>query len=371
MANVPVPYCPQLSITCPLPLSALQHVLVVQQLDLVALSDGSMASISSSLSHAPADGQPTYGFDPLPFSCAGHTGDGFQRGGFDLSFMLVNGVAVAVSPPGASLITWRPTGAQPIIALPYSGLPVLLRILNASPGRPYMLVLGWDSSPPAPGDALPPVNIFLTAIDGIDLAVPTPLYDGLPLASLGPGLNITGGLLLPPGGRYDLSATLQSRGLNSSTGAARPTIWGNSARCAHDTPACPGLSPFPIASFHVADDVGDVMGSTACNASVPSNATSGKIPPPCEPTAPLVPHGTISDGEVSVRRRFVLSEQREQPLLFPGDDGAVNREIDPLSLIASGFYINNKTFSPDRIDVPGVLLGSAGKLRVRAAAHIT
>lgn len=308
------------------------------------------------------DGRPIYGFDPLPFACAGHVGDGdgFQRGGFDLSFMLVNGVAVAVSPPGT-------TGAQPTISLSNGELPVLLRILNASPGRPYMIALGWDFAPPSFNDPLVPVNVLLKAIDGVDLAVPVPLSDGLPLASIGPGLNITGGLLLPPGGRYDLIAVRQSRGTRyDGIGTARPTLWGNAAHCALGTPACPGLSPFPIASFAVVSDgVNGPEEVTGCNASTRANASSGNTSSPCVPILspePLPSLDLIADDEVPIRRRFVLSEQREQPIPAHGDDGSVNREIDPLSLIASGMYINNRTFDPDRVDVPDILLGSAGVL---------
>lgn len=344
----------------------------MQQLDLVALSDASLGNIATSLGTTadglrPAGGRAArtvFGFDPLPFTCPGPSetagGGGFQRGGFDLSVMLVGGVAVAVSPPGSPSITFHPTGLQPNITLA-RGSAVLLRVLNASPGRPFMLALGWGRGPPAARDPPPLVALSLVAIDGVALAAPVAVTDGLPLTAPGYGMNLSGGLLLPPGGRYDLRAEWPTAvGANSS---ALPVLWGNVAVCATGTPACPGLSPFPIASFVLDPGLaGYASGSSApqangslanCSAGGGSvNCSDGGASPP--------PH--IAPGGVSVRRRFVLSEQRDPPSapLAPGDDGGVNRDVDPLSLTATGFYINNRTFDPARVDVPGVLLGSTG-----------
>jgi hypothetical protein len=365
----------------------LQVLLLVQELDLFALSDASLADFTGEL----GEGQgPIYGYDPLPYACGR---DSYQRAGFELSLMLVAGIPVAFfaapahsdhAAPPPSLI-WHPTGRLPNVTLIVDGASVLLRIINAAPGRPYMLALGTGS------DTTPrwrqSIVLTLVAIDGIDLPIGKGiLADGLPLAAAGVGINISGGLLLPPGGRYDILSTAIAA-IDSEVYAQQPpTLWGNSAHCASETPACPGLSPFPIVAFvvvthaavacnantNVTGNASSVQSHSSCNAA--SNNDSTTVPrgdaAPDNPPDPVAVAPTISshrqallrhigEEEVANRRRFVLSEQRESQSA-PGDDGGVNRDIDPLSLTATGFYINNRTFDPKRIDVPGVLLGSAG-----------
>lgn len=355
--------------------------LPVTQLDLRLADNASArqllqyAGLSSAAAAAAAAAAPLFAYDPLPFACPEQ--GGYTRGPFDLDFVVVAGAVAAVS-TGPS-IHWQATGKEPRHDVRYGEI-LWLRVLNGSPGRPFVLALD---------DAA--FDLHLIAVDGLTLPAPVRVRDGLPFAW---GEDIEDGLLLPPGGRYDLllrapAAPAPAFEANATTasgdGRRAVSLWSRRYIGCVGRADCPDFSAFRIASFVLppisstlaarrrqlraglgpharttqasgSDQVGEGTPRLAAVAAA-ADALSLAISPPMQlplrlPAPPRLRF--VTAGEVVARRVFVMS----QHVLSPPPDAPANVAVDPASLTPTGFYVNNRTMDPARVDVT-VKLGTA------------
>lgn len=242
---------------------------------------------------------------------------------------------------------WQLTGLAPNVTVAYRER-IWVRVLNAAPTRAlFIRVLpGTEAS----------LSLVLIAIDGITLSAPveSPVeLEGLPLTSNRSGAF--GGLLLPSGGRFDLLLTVidaPATGRSTVEGFAQPSLWHAEASCDDANPlglSCPDSNPFPLLEV--------IVPKLQATPSPPADVRAPSVPPELvlKPPTRLRP---IPDAEVVARRRFVISQDRMGPAAATPE--LVNRERDPLSMAGMGYYINNRTFDPGRVDVQDVVLGSAG-----------
>ena len=251
--------------------------------------------------------------------------------------MSVSGVSVA-SAEGRS--AWRLTGRTPNITAAV-GDTLWLRIINAAPTR--SLVIHSE-----PGSAVA-LRIALIAIDGITLSAPVtdPVeLEGVPLT--GNHSGVSGGLLLPSGGRYDLLATVEAVTTSALDIPRAASLWHVVATCtAPLASACPDSNPFPLLEVDLAKAVAG---------RAPRTKPASLMPVRLRPPARL---RYIPASEVTAHRRLVISQDRMRAAPPGQPPELVNRERDPVSMAGMGYYINNRTYDPRRVDLPGVMLGSA------------
>lgn len=252
--------------------------------------------------------------------------------------MSVAGVHVATA-EGRS--AWRLTGRTPN-ATAAVGDTLWLRIINAAPTR--SLVIHAE-----PGSAIA-LRIALLAIDGITLSaqVTDPVeLEGVPLT--GNHSGVSGGLLLPSGGRYDLLATVEAVTESASAIPRAAVLWHVSAKCVAPLGiACPDSNPFPLLEVD--------LPNAAVAGRAPRTKSASSMPVRLRPPARL---RSILVSEVTAHRRLVISQDRMRASPRGRPPELVNRERDPVSMAGMGYYINNRTYDPSRIDLPGVIVGSA------------
>lgn len=436
--------------------------LTVQQLDLVKLDAGSLADIARATgSSTSTSSSPVYGFDPAPHACA--QDGGYTTGPFDLALMMVDGAVTGYSQPSMAeaahpgtlgsgaeahvLPDWTHTGHHPTHTIQYGEI-MWLRVLNAHSRQP--LVLGLDSistSPvassvdPAPYSSLSSAllasafELYLVAVDGLSLAQPVKIElprGGLPFAW---GQDVENGVLLPPGGRYDLLLKAPSSSATAATavnkaasdavssgkatsfevggvvGSGRPlpssvTLWSHRYVGCNDKPDCHRYPPFRVATFVLPsasssttnagsgarqldkkkkkDDDNDNDENKAKSSPIPSSTPSPRPRYPMSlpsvlPAAATIraaaaasPSGSggaagtstpdpsrrlvhIEPSEVRRKRVFVLSQHMEPGAAYPSAEdmakhAPANHNRDPLSLSQTGYWINNRTFDPQRVD---------------------
>lgn len=261
------------------------------------------------------------------------------------------------------------TGRQPVVEARYGEL-LWLRVVNGAPARPLVVTLD---------DATSRWAMFLLAVDGITLPQPVRLLQGLTFAW---GVDIEGGVLLPPGGRFDL--LVQTPGAPRPQPSLEPPPWAlasKSPTASRGTSPIPPPSPFPtmpppprpvrevvslwssryVGCTNMADCpdypaflIASIRMPHPTEATGEALALPSPMPLPENLPTPTSPHmAPIAAADVSVRRVFVMSQR--MPHASAADlaaaQGPAKRDGDAAALDHVGFYINNATYDPHRVDV--------------------